>query len=55
MFGKWFKRTHPVKSWDKMLKTFGVGGKVPKGVTRISRMEVPSFGKKRKSKRRRKR
>lgn len=40
LFGKWSPRTHPVKSFDKMLKTFGMG-KVPKSVVKLGRMETP--------------
>lgn len=40
LFGKWSPRTHNVKSFDKMLKTFGMG-KVSKSVVKLGRMETP--------------
>jgi len=43
LFGKWFPRTHKVKTWEQQLKTFGLG-KAPKGLGKFGKMEVPKFG-----------
>jgi hypothetical protein len=56
--GKWFPRKHPIKTWEAQLKTFGFGGKIPKSVSRLGKMEVPKgfkFGAPKTRRRRRKR
>lgn len=56
LIGKWYPRNRPVKSWDKMLGTFGFKVKSAK-LKRLGKMEVPNIhrivtgGKKRRKRR----
>lgn len=55
LFGRFYPRTHKIKTWEQQLKTFGLGGKIPKSLSKLGKMEVPSFTTKRKRRRKKKR